>query len=274
MAQTQEGIEKAKLTRLKKKADKLGIPYHDSIDLETLQLAVDDYEAATEGDPEADPQVANTVAIGKAIAQEMGVVMRGVMRPSDPQDGLVDERDADPNDAAEPKTYFTPQFWWKLPAKRMGGQLVKPPYGKILFKMSSGDAIRNGDQWNTRYISLYTSKSKREQAYIETHELYGKVFFPNIAEALVTTEQIKFAQCFNKHYQSLVTKMAPVLYRQAATMGVKLSSNMALNTIRTAIAEVLATRELARLEEQRKEVFAATSRASLMRAQANEAAEA
>lgn len=269
MANTPEGIEKAKLTRLKKEADKLGIPYHDSIDLETLQLAMDEYkEAAATGAEEN-----SAVAIGKVIAQEMGKVMRDVVRPNDPLDGLMDERDADPSDATEPKTYLTPQFWWKLPAKRMGGQLVKPPYGKILFKMSSGDAIRNGDQWNTRYISLYTSASKREQAFIETHELYGKVFFPNIAEAMVSTDQIKFAQCFNKHYQTLASKMAPVLYRQAAAMGVKLDSKMALNTIRTSIAEVLANRELAMLEKQREEVFAATSRASLMRAQANEAAQ-
>jgi hypothetical protein len=274
MANTQEGIEKAKLTRLKKKADKLGIPYHESIDLDTLQLAVDEYEEAMAADAPAGADTASAVAIGKAIAQEMGTVMRRVMQPTDPTDGLIDERDADPNDAAPLKSYFTPQFWWKLPAKRIGGQLVKAPYGKILFKMSSGDAVRNGDQWNTKYISIYNSVSKKEQAYIETHELFGKTFFPNIADAQVSSEQIKFAQCFNKHYQALATKMAPELYREAAALGANLSKDMALNTIRTTIAEVRATRELANLEAQRKEVFANTGRASLLRAQQNAEKEA
>jgi hypothetical protein len=193
----------------------------------------------------------------------MGKVMRTVV--SDPgDDGLVDDRDVDPDDIGEEKVYFTPQFFWIVPAKRIGGQLVKAPYKKMVFKMSHGDAIRNGDQFQTRYMSTYVTNSKREQAYLETHDLYKKIFFSNAKEANITTDQVKFAQKFSQHMQSLNTRMAPQLYRLAAENGIKLDSKMSLSTIRTNIANVLAARDIERDEINMRSLLSAAGKASLL----------
>lgn len=256
-----ETAAKARLGKLKKQADELGIPYHEDVTEETLKLAI---KSAKEDVEEAPKATGTDVAeLGKVIAQEMGKVMRTVV--SDPgDDGLVDDRDVDPDDIGEEKVYFTPQFFWIVPAKRIGGQLVKAPYKKMVFKMSHGDAIRNGDQFQTRYMSTYVTNSKREQAYLETHDLYKKIFFSNAKEANITTDQVKFAQKFSQHMQSLNTRMAPQLYRLAAENGIKLDSKMSLSTIRTNIANVLAARDIERDEINMRNLLSAAGKASLL----------
>ncbi len=267
MANNQEGLNKAKFTRLKTKATKLGIPFEDDISYDTLQAAVDEYEEAMEAAGSGDAAAASKVQaieIGKAIAGEMGKVMRTVVKDA-PDDQLFDERDIDPDDAAPEKCYFTPQYFWILPAKRIGGQLVRSPYNrKLVFKMSSGDSVQNGFQENTRYISILKSSSRREQAYIESHPLYKRVFHPNIADVDVSSDQLKFALCFNKHYQSVSNKMAPQLYRQAGDLGVRLDASMSLNTLRSTIAEHLATREISGLKLTQKAAAQTTARQELL----------
>lgn len=257
-----ETAAKARLGKLKKQADDLGISYHEDVTEETLKLAIKAAKEETEEEAPATSAV-SAVEIGKAIAQEMGKVMRTVVQEPD-EDGLVDDRDVDPDDIGEEKVYFTPQFFWIVPAKRIGGQLVKAPYKKMVFKMSHGDAIRNGDQFQTRYMSTYVTNSKREQAYLETHDLYKKIFFSNAKEADITSDQVKFAQKFSQHMQNLNVRMAPQLYRMAAENGIKLDSKMSLSTIRTNIANALAARDIQRDAEMMKSMVSSAGRASLL----------
>jgi len=252
---------KARIAKLKKKADELGVFYQDDVDELTLKTAIEEAKQYTSEPANEAPSQA--IEIGKVIAQEMGKAMRQVVRDPE-EDGLVDERDLDPEDVTEEKSYFTPQFFWIVPAKRIGGQLVKAPYKKMVFKMSQGDAVRNGDQWQTRYISVYVTNSKKEQAFLETHPLFGRVFFSNTTDANISSEQVIFAQKFSKHVQNLNVRMAPELYRMAAQNGIKVDSKMSLPTLRTNIANVLAQREVEADKARMHSLLTSSGRASLL----------
>lgn len=252
---------KARIAKLKKKADDLGVFYQDDVDEQTLRTAIDEAKQYTSESSNDSPNQA--IEIGKVIAHEMGKAMRQVVRDPE-EDGLVDERDLDPEDVTEEKSYFTPQFFWIVPAKRIGGQLVKAPYKKMIFKMSQGDATRNGDQWQTRYISVYVTNSKKEQAFLETHPMFNRVFFSNTADANISSDQVIFAQKFSKHVQNLNMRMAPELYRMAAQSGVKVDSKMSLPTLRTNIANVLAQREVEADKARMQSLLTSSGRASLL----------
>ena len=241
---------KARIAKLKKKADDLGVFYQDDVDEQTLRTAIDEAKQYTSESASDAPNQA--IEIGRVIAQEMGKAMRQVVRDPE-EDGLVDE-----------KSYFTPQFFWIVPAKRIGGQLVKAPYKKMIFKMSQGDATRNGDQWQTRYISVYVTNSKKEQAFLETHPMFNRVFFSNTADANISSDQVIFAQKFSKHVQNLNMRMAPELYRMAAQSGVKVDSKMSLPTLRTNIANVLAQREVESDKARMHSLLTSSGRASLL----------
>jgi len=253
---------KARMGRLKKQADALGIAYTDDTTEDILREAVKqarDVLAEIEEDSPREKEAAPAVdmaELGKTIAQEMAKGLRTVVKDA-PEDRLMDDRDIDPDDQTDERVYFTPMFFWILPAKRIGGQLAKAPYGKIVFSMDHGSAVRNGDQWQTRYLSVYKTNSKREQAYMETHELFGKVFFSNTKEASMTSDQVRFAQKFALHMQTLNTRMSPELYRMAGTYGIPVNSSMSLSTLRTNIANALAQRDI--MEEDRLRGGAATA---------------
>lgn len=261
---------KARMGRLKKQADTLGIPYTDDTTEDILREAV---KQAKEALAELDDTPQETAAapaldvaeLGKTIAQEMAKGLRTVVKDAQ-EDRLVDDRDVDPNDQGDDRIYFTPMFFWILPAKRIGGQLVKAPYGKIVFSMDHGSAVRNGDQWQTRYLSVYKTNSKREQAYIETHELFGKVFFSNSKDAALTTDQVRFAQKFSLHMQTLNTRMSPELYRMAGQYGIAVNSKMSLPTLRTNIANILAQRDIMEEDRLRGSLATAAGRTGLMSA--------
>lgn len=261
-----ENALKARIAKLKKKADELGVFYQDDVDEQTLKAAIE--EAKGYSAPPVTEETPNqAIEIGKVIAQEMGKAIRQLNNEPD-ESGLVDERDLDPDDVTDEKIYFTPQFFWIVPAKRIGGQLVKAPYKKMVFSMDHGTAVRNGDQWQTRYISTYKTNSKREQAFLETHPLYKRVFFSNSKEAEITSEQVKFAQKFAQHIQNLNTRMAPELYRMAAQHGIRVDSKMSLPTLRTNIANALAKRDIALDEQRMREMVSSAGRADLLNSKA------
>jgi len=261
-----ENALKARLGKLKRKADELGVFYQDDVDEETLKAAIEEAKQYT-APPVKEDTGTQAIEIGKVIAQEMGKAIRQITNEPD-ESGLIDERDMDPEDVGEEKVYFTPQFFWIVPAKRLGGQRVKAPYKKMVFQMDHGTAVRNGEQWQTRYISTYKTNSKREQAFLETHPLFKRVFFSNSKEADITSEQVKFAQKFAQHIQTLNVRMAPELYRMAAEHGIRVDSKMSLPTLRTNIANALAKRDMAKEEMRTREMISAAGRADLLQAKA------
>lgn len=270
---TAETALKARMSKLKKQADELGIMYQDSVDEQTLRSAIKDFrDAAKESDKSTKEEKAAaeaaarnvdaSVEIAKAVAREVATAMR--KGNEEGRDQLYDERDIDPDDVTREKIYFAPMWFWIVNSKRVGGQLVKPPYGKMIFKMDQGSAVLNGDQWQTAYKCTYKTNSKKEQAYLETHPLFGRAFFLNAEEANITTDQMKLAHRFGKHLANLGTKMAPDLYRLGAKEGIKLDRKMSLQTLRTEIANALAQREHELAKFQEKELAKAGSRASLL----------
>jgi hypothetical protein len=79
---------KARIAKLKKKADDLGVFYQDDVDEQTLRTAIEEAKQYT-SEP-ANDAPSQAMEIGKVIAQEMGKAMRQVVRDPE-EDGLVDE---------------------------------------------------------------------------------------------------------------------------------------------------------------------------------------
>lgn len=73
----------------------------------------------------------------------------------------------------------------------------------------------------------------------------------------MTSDQVRFAQKFALHMQTLNTRMSPELYRMAGTYGIPVNSSMSLSTLRTNIANALAQRDI--MEEDRLRGGAATA---------------
>jgi hypothetical protein len=258
-----ENALKARMGKLKKRADELGVFYNDNTDEATLREAINE---ASNVEEKAEPQQSQQLDIaelGKVLAKTMANEMRQVIHKE--SDGeLYDERDIDPADVTTEKVYFAPMFFWIVPAKRVGSQMVKPPHRKMIFKMDNGGTVQVGDQWQTRYMSTFITNSKREQVFLETHPLFNRVFFTNSREAAISSDQVVFAQKFSQHYNALGTKMAPELYRLGAQHGIRLDSKMSLPTLRTNIANELTKRDVAAEELHRKELMKASSRSELI----------
>ena len=239
-----------KLSKLQQEADKLGAYYEPDWTEAQVSTSIQDTKAAkaqeaaskTPKAPEEPVSGLNMEVFAKVLGEQ---IAKGIeTSKQDGQTRLVNERNFDPNDQIEGKTYFVPMIWWKLPAKKIGGQRVMAPFGPITFKLLDGQAFKTGDQWNTRYLSAYYTESKKEQEYMESHPLFNKVFFESDSKARITSDQVKFAQKFSAHMANLMTHQAPALYTMAPGLGIHLDHTMSLVAIRNLIAEKLAAQDL------------------------------
>jgi hypothetical protein len=266
-----------KLTKLQQEADKVGAYYEPDWTEEQIKASVQETKdalAAEATKKKAEAKVIEKAAEEKPSGMDMtefakvlgAELSKGLASMNKEASRLVTEREFDPNDQVDGKTYFVPMIWWKLPAKRIGGQLVMAPYGGkgIEFKLLHGSAVKTGDQWSTRYLSAYYTESKKEQQYMETHPLFNKVFFLSDAEARVSSDQVKFAQKFARHMESLMNHQAPALYNMAPGLGVKIDTSMSLVVIRTNIAEALAQREMQADREHMQSLIQQGQRANLL----------
>jgi len=241
----------SRLTKLQLDAEKHGAYYEPDWTEEQLEYAIKEAkEAAAKpkakqeaAAPAATPMMDNMEAFAKVLGEQIsrGISSVGKDAPS----RLVSEREYDPKDKVEGKTYFVPMIYWKLPAKRVGGQQVMAPFGKIEFKLLHGAGVKTGDQWSTQYLSAYYTESLKEQQHMESHPLFNKVFFLSDSDARVSSDQVKFAQKFSRHMESLMTHQAPALYNMAPGLGIRLDHSMSLVAIRNLIAEALTAQEMA-----------------------------
>ncbi len=261
----------ARIAKLRKKADAMGIIYTDDTSEAILSQAVKDFKASIEdedtggSDDKVNTAVEIGTAVGRAVAKEMASVVRGA-KGDDDNDGLVREEQFDPKDLTDPATYFVPMIFWILPAKQVGSQLVMAPYKKIVFKLDQGSAIRNGSQFQTRYTASFTTSSKKEQAHLETHPYFNRVFFKSETEVSLNNNQVRYAQRFALHMQSLNNTMAPQLYQMSPSLGVKLNHDMSLVMLRTKIAEALTQRDMDNAEAELKAILTSSGRAELLSA--------
>jgi hypothetical protein len=272
-AQTQKPAM-SKLSKLQLDADKLGAYYEPDWTEEQVEASIKETKQAiaqkkAEAKMVQDATEAAPANVGmdmEAFAKVLGEqISKGISSVGkDAQSRLTSDRTYDPKDQVDGKTYFVPMIYWKLPAKRVGGQLVMAPFGKIEFKLLHGSAVKTGDQWSTRYLSAYYTESKREQDHLETHPLFNKVFFLSDADARVNSEQVKFAQKFSRHMESLMTHQAPALYNMAPGLGIRLDTSMSLVAIRNLIAEALTTNEMKADREHMQSLIEQGQRATLL----------
>lgn len=262
-----------KLSKLQQEADKLGAYYEPDWTEEQVSVSIQEAKEvaaaeakaakatkeATKDAPIMQPDAMESFA--KILGEQ---ISRGISASKEGNTRLVSERDFDPADQVEGKTYFVPMIWWKLPAKKIGGQRVMAPYGSITFKLLDGRAVKTGDQWNTQYLSAYYTESKKEQQYMETHPLFNKVFFESDASARITSDQVKFAQKFSAHMANLMTHQAPALYNMAPGLGVKLDHTMSLVAIRNLIAEALAAKDISSEKEHMQQLIQQGQRERLL----------
>lgn len=245
---TPDNAARARMGKLKKKAETLGITVHEDMTEEVLTEAIRQYEEANSGDdqkPAMSTGLSPTdlLAFGKAIGQEIAKGNAAVAK-ADKENEEETFIEPDPADIGDIKFYYAPYYWWILPAKRVGGKLVKAPLRKIVFKLDRGSAVQVGTQWQTKYVCVYATDNKKEQAYMESHPAFNRLFFLSHKGAEVTSEQTKHAMAFGRHLKALENTMATELHARGAKLGVLMSHDMSLHTLRTMIADKLATEEI------------------------------
>lgn len=247
--------------KLKKKALNLGITFQDDVTEEMLREMIAQSAPEEDEDDAVKPLTKSDLAsLGQAIAQ--GIVAG--TKDTKEEFGRETYAEPDPKDIGEWKTYYTPQFMWILPGRRVAGRVVQAPYGKIEFKMDRGAAVQTGMQWNTQYIATFSTNNKKVQAHIEASEYFNRKFFLSGQESSVSTDQMRYAEFFARRQASLSNTMAPELHRMGADLGLTLSHNMALTTLRTAIADKLAEQDMAAYHDKQSNIMVATGRAALL----------
>jgi hypothetical protein len=265
------------LQALRRRADLLGVFYDNDTSEEALSAEVGAVEASMRDrskkhmeerkeERAMQPQGMDMEGFAKVLGKELGEAMKKKEKGAE---RVMSEREYDPNDLTEARTYFVPSSWWKLPMKRRGGQLVEPPFGKILFKTLESESVRVGDRRQVRYMCAYTTDSKAEQAYMETHELFNKSFFLSEDKAKVAQEDTEYALKFGQMFTMLLTYQAPDIYRMAGTpemraTGLVLHKNMDLNAIRTELAGAMARNAVRDAKQERNGLLAYDSRKELL----------
>lgn len=265
---TKDNAAKARMGKLIKDADELGLSYPEDVTEEALRQAVkDEKEARKAAEKQEDPSPSIAAReTGKAIGEEMAKALKA-FRSEEKDNTAETYEEPSPDDRGEMKFYFVPMIYWRLPAKKIAGRLVKAPYGPIDFKHDRGSAVRVGNQWQTRYMAVHATDNKKVQAYMESHVLFGKMFFLSNNKVSITTDQVKYAQAFSRRMDSLNTVMAAGqsgLYSLATQLGVELNRDMSLNSIRTAIAEKQAQADVEDAKAELHRIMAEQSRNTLI----------
>lgn len=254
--------------KLKKKAESYGIPIHDDMTEDVLKEAIRQHEdelgvTVSPTKPTSMLSPEDLLSFGKAIGQEIAKGnAAAVLAAKENQEETIVE--VDPADIGEIKFYYAPYSWWVLPAKRVAGKLVMAPIKKIVFKLDRGSAIQVGSQWQTKYVCVYATDNKKEQAYMETHPMFNRMFFLSHKDARVSSEQAQFATAFGRHMRTLESTMAIELHRRGADLGLLMSHDMSLNTLRTMIAEKLASEDINRDKQFKQRLIDEQNRLSLI----------
>ena len=264
-------MAEARIAKLRKEADALGVHYTNDTEEGILRSAIQEFKDAKVANKDSDDALAQTKAQASEIGAAVATAVKKAMAPDTIKDGIVSEADMDPDDEGERRTYFHPAIFWILPLKKVGGQRIKPPFSEMIkFNQEYGGRIRNGDQWNTRYMSVYHTKSKREQAYLETHPLYGKSFSRSHEQAVAMSGKARRGIVFGKYMQSLQITPAEEVYRMAAGMELQTGITEDLGNLRTRVADLLTDMEMDRQAEQEKQLLAGAGRKNLLASAPNE----
>lgn len=80
-------------------------------------------------------------------------------------------------------TFIAHKVGYTLVDKRVGKRMFKAPLGKIEFKYEATKRVSAGRETEIFNWCSYTCKSKAELEWIETHPLYGIMFFGSLNQA-------------------------------------------------------------------------------------------
>jgi hypothetical protein len=266
---TEGNAAAARMGKLKKEAEALGIEVHEEMTEPILREAIKQYKDALKPPAQDEPATAPaTAAITKEDFLTLGkVIAESVTKANHSKD---DEKSAetyaepDPSEVGEFKTYYTPSSWWILPAKRIAGRIVHPPYGKIIFKLDRGQGVMVGTQWQTKYVSTFTTNNTKVQAFMESSPYFRRKFFLSEELATLTSDQVRHAEYFAKHLSALNNTMAPDLFRMGAELGCSMNHSMSLPTLRTVLSEKLAEHDMARYKEENERIMSSVGVESLL----------
>jgi len=269
----------ANLNKLRSKADLLGVYWTNDTSEEALETAISEFEAQLrsaskkqmeERKEEKAASSSDILEIAKEIGKAVGAEVGKAVTPKEKgEERDVNFREYDPSDLTDAKTYFAPMVVWKVPKIRRGGQLVNPPFGKIMFRHLEGSSVRVGNRTQTRYMCSYTSDSKKEQSYLETHPLFNKVFYLSEHQTRVASEDVEYAVSFGNMTNMLLTYQAPDIYRMAGSdewrnEGLRIDINMSLDTIRTELAGAMARKAVREKKQHVAELLRSDARSALL----------
>lgn len=270
---------KSNLQSLRSKADLLDVYYTNDTSEEALETAIKEAEtflkerSKQQMEERKEEKAANTEdllsiakEIGKAVGEEVG---KAVSPKEKGEEREANYREYDPSDLAEAKTYFAPMVVWKVPKIRRGGQFINPPFGKIMFRHLEGGSVRVGNRTQTRYMCSYTTDSKKEQAYLETHPLFNKVFYLSEHQTRVASEDVEYAVKFGEMTNMLLTYQAPDIYRMAGAEewrkeGIRIDMSMSLDTIRTELAGAMARKAVREKKQHIADLLRSDARSALL----------
>ena len=95
------------------------------------------------------------------------------------EDSYTRPEDIDPSDILEEGvTFFSHQVAYVIADDKRDGHNVRTPFGRaIKFTYQSTRQVKTGNETRLHNLSTYTSYSKTEVEWIESHKFFGTIFF-------------------------------------------------------------------------------------------------
>lgn len=243
-------MAKQSTEQLKKKADELGLSVPEDIKYDDLALAVKEAEAALEADKKSVQLPSNvqmTPEMLAMMARMMAEQMSKSVGPKTDARGQFREEDIDPDDMGDEVLFYAHRIFHIVSPKSVNGVAVQMPYGirVVKFKLLYGITNRSGKQEEVSYVSVYSTRSKKMQAYLRTHPEYGRLFFENPKDVSDLPEQARRATVFGRHMALLLQLTTDKLYNRARNLGITPPHNASIADVRALVADAETDREFA-----------------------------
>lgn len=256
-----DNLTKARIAKLKIKADSLGITYPEDVTEDIIKEMIAQYTPKPKEQPSQAALDAKTM--GEIFGREVGRAIRET-KSAEPYETVRDE-DIDPEDIVAERTFYVPMLFWIAPAKKIAGQRVMAPIEKVLFQLDRGSSVQVGTQFQTRYTATYKTNNRKQIAWLESHPLYKRVFFPSNSDTSdMSSRDVRFAMSFGRHMDALNYTMPAELYRLASELGVELNHTDSLAVHRSAIANAQAQQDIMRQDAQENAIRSEASRLNLL----------
>jgi hypothetical protein len=141
----------------------------------------------------------------------------------------------------QPVVFFCFSSWHGIYSDKRRGQTVLPPNGAIKFESLYRWKKRHGNTWKVISVSQFTSRSKEEVEWLESHSGFGFGFFKDIEEA--KNINATFAQKQLEQH-GIVSRMSDhAVIERAGGEGIAIKS-ADIDHLRRELTEILATKAI------------------------------